>query len=108
MKNRLSAGNSNFIRQHIIERVYEKIKEKQNVLKHNHFFYFDTPIKNGKGLLDRVNRWNSFMKDDILPLAFYVIDGAALIEILKKLKSNEFYIYKNISGKSHKVRIKNK
>ena len=100
MKNRLSVGNSNFIRQHIIEKVYEKIKEKQNVLKHNHFFYFDTPIKNGKGLLDRVNRWNSFMKDDI--------DGVALIEILKKLKSNEFYIYKNISGKSHKVRIKNK
>jgi hypothetical protein len=108
MKNRSTIGNNTFIRQHLIEKVYDQIKEKQSILKHDHFFYFDKPIKNGKTLLDRVNRWNPFMKDDILPRTFYGIDGVSLIEVFKKLKSNDFYIYKNISGKSHKVRIKKK
>lgn len=101
-------SNNNFIRQHIIQKVYEQIKEKQNVLKHDHFFYFDTPIKNGKSIIDRVNRWNPYMKDNVLPHTFYGIDGVALIEVFEKLKSNDFFIYKNISGKSHKVRIKKK
>ena len=48
------------------------------------------------------------MKNDILPRTFYGIDGVALVEVFKNLKRNDFYIYKNISGKSHKVRIKKK
>jgi hypothetical protein len=51
MKNRSTIGNNTFIRQHLIEKVYDQIKEKQSILKHDHFFYFDKPIKNGKNFI---------------------------------------------------------
>ncbi len=104
----MKKSNFNFIRHHLINKIYDQIKEKQNILKHDHFFYFDVPIETSNGLLNRVNRWYPYMKNDILPRTFYGIDGVSLIEVFKKLKNNDFYIYKNISGKSHKIRIKKK
>jgi hypothetical protein len=34
----------NFISKHLIEKIYEEIKKKQAILKHEHFYYFDEPI----------------------------------------------------------------
>ena len=96
----------NFITKHLIEKIYDQIKEKQSILKHEHFFYFDEPINTRKGKLDRVNRWNPYIKNQVLPHTFYALGGNELIEIFTKLKDNDFYIYKNIDSKSHKMRIK--
>jgi len=98
----------NFITSHLIEKINEQIKQKQATLKHDHFYYFDEPIKDKKKVIDRVNRWNPFVKNEILPSTWYAMDGKALHELYFKLKNNEFYIYKNLDGKSHKMRIKKK
>ncbi len=98
----------NFITRHLIERINEQIRQKQATLKHDHFYYFDEPIKDKKKVIDRVNRWNPFYKNEILPSTWYAMDGKALHELYSKLKNNEFYIYKNLDGKSHKMRIKKK
>jgi hypothetical protein len=98
----------NFITSHLIEKINEQIKQKQATLKHDHFYYFDEPIKDKKRVIDRVNRWNPFVKNEVLPSTWYDMDGTALHELYSKLKNNEFYIYKNLDGKSHKMRIKKK
>jgi hypothetical protein len=99
----------NFITRHLIEKINEQIKHKQAVLKHDHFYYFDEPIKDKKKIIDRVNRWNPFVKNEVLPSTWYAMDGTALHELYLKLKNNEFYIYKQLEdGKSYKTRIKNK
>ena len=98
----------NFITRHLIEKINEQIKQKQAILKHDHFYYFDEPIKNKKRVIDRVNRWNPYVKNEVLPSTWYSMEGTALHELYSKLKNNKFYIYKNLNGKSHKMRIKNK
>lgn len=106
---------SNFIDRHLIEKIYEQTVYKQNVLKHDHFFYFDEPIqisdkaknsfvKNKK--IDRINRWNPYLKEEIMPTSYYCLGGSALMQIYDRLKSNKFYIYKKYLNKSHKMRIK--
>jgi hypothetical protein len=99
----------NFITRHLIEKINEQIKQKQSILKHDHFYYFDEPIKDKKKTIDRVNRWNPFHKEQILPTTWYALDGRALHELYCKLKNNQFYIYKKLDdGKRYKTRIKNK
>lgn len=97
----------NFILKHLIEKIYEEIKKKQTILKHDHFYYFDEPIKDGKRQIDRVNRWNPYVKNEVLPTSWYSLKGGSLVDAYKKLKNNDFYIYKNLDdGKSYKTRIK--
>ena len=96
-----------FIERHLIERINEQLKQKQAVLKHEHFYWFDEPIKDKRRVIDRVNRYNPYIKDQILPASWYSFDGSTLREIYFKLKSNDFYIYKKLGdGKSYKTRIK--
>lgn len=106
---------SNFIDKHLIEKIFEQTVYKQNALKHEHFFYFDEPIqltdkvpnsfaRNKK--IDRINRWNPFLKDEVLPTSYYCLGGSVLLQILDRLKNNKFYIYKSYLNKSHKMRIK--
>ena len=102
----------NFITRHLIDKIEEELKKKQAVLKHDHFYYFDEPIKDGKKhirYIDRINRSYPFVKDEILPITWYALDGSSLRELYMKLKYNQFYIYKKLDdGKSYKTRIKNK
>ena len=99
----------NFIKLHLISKIEEQLKEKQAVLKHNNFYYFDEPILYKKKLIDRVNRFNPYFKNEILPSSWYGLDGKVLRDIYLKLKNNQFYIYKLMEdGKSYKTRIKNK
>lgn len=95
----------NFIRRHIVEKIYEKVKQKQILLKHEHFFYFDQPVQNGSKKIDRVNRWSPYYTDEILPQSFYALESKSLLEIYNKITNNSFFIYKNFGTKSHKVRI---
>ena len=97
----------NFITRHLIEKINEQIRQKQATLKHDHFYYFDEPIKDKKRVIDRVNRWNPFVKNEVLPSSWYSLEGGSLMDAYKKLKNNDFYIYKNLDdGKSYKTRIK--
>jgi len=98
-----------FIERHLIQKINDQIKQKQSVLKHEHFYWFDEPIKHNKKVIDRINRWNPYYKDEILPSSWYSFSGSVLREIFFKLKNNDFYIYKKLDdGKSYKTRIKKK
>jgi hypothetical protein len=102
----------NFITRHLIDKIGEQLRLKQATLKHDHFYYFDEPIKDGKNhkrIIDRVNRSYPFVKEEILPITWYALDGTSLMEVYLKLKHNKFYVYKKLEdGKSYKTRIKNK
>lgn len=96
-----------FIERHLIDKINDQLKQKQAILKHDHFYYFDEPVRNKKKLIDRLNRYNPYFKEEILPSSWYSLDGSTLREIYFKLKNNEFYIYKKMKdGKSYKTRIK--
>lgn len=96
-----------FLEKHLIKQINEQLKYKESVLKHNHFYWFDEPVKSKKKVIDRVNRWNLYFKDEVLPGSWYSLDGSVLREIYFKLKFNDFYIYKKLEdGKSYKTRIK--
>lgn len=106
---------SNFIKQHIVKKINEQVKEKQSKLNHHHFFYFDDSIDIGiqttdrylrNKKIDRINPWQPFLKEDIIPTTYYALNGPVLIEIWQKLKSNQFFIYKTYDKKSFKVRMK--
>ena len=45
-------------------------------------------------------------KEEILPVGWYALEGNILLGIYDKLKSNEFFFYKRIEGKSYKARLK--
>ena len=97
----------NFITRHLVDKINEQIKQKQAILKHDHFYYFDEPIKDKKRAIDRVNRWNPYVKNEILPISWYAMDGTSLKDLYFNLKYNNFYIYKKLDdGKSYKTRIK--
>ena len=96
-----------FIERHLIEKINKVLIEKQSILKHSNFYYFDEPIRDKKKVIDRVSRFNPYHKEEILPASWYSLNGSPLREIFMKLKNNDFYVYKGFEdGKSYKTRIK--
>lgn len=97
-----------FIEKHLRRKIEELIKEKQAILKHDSFYWFNEPIVYNKKLINRVNRFNPYLKEEILPISWYSCNGRVLKEIFFKLKNNEFYILKTSNnGRNYKTRIKN-
>lgn len=100
-----------FIKIHIISKIFTLIKNRGEILKYDGFFYFNEKIKSGDRVIDRVGCENifAFEEDRIIPVSFYTLDGQALVEIFKKLKYNDFHIWKTMEdGKDYKIRLKKK
>mgnify|MGYP000473433418 CR=1 FL=1 len=97
-----------FIRTHLITKIKDQVKEKQNILKFDGFLYLDKDITDGLKKINRLNKWNAYPKEEILPSNWYLLKGVTLLELYAQLKDNNFYIYKTLEGKSHKMRIKKK
>ena len=98
----------NFITTRVIAKIKEEIKDKQKILKHDGFFFFDKPINDGKKVIDRTTVVTPYPKEEIIPISWYNVKGTSLLEMYSQLKDNSFYIYKIYEGKSHKMRIKKK
>lgn len=100
-----------FIKIHIISKIFTMIKNRQEVLKYDGFFYFNDIIESKNRKINRINCSNPFAyeKEEIIPISFYTLDGQILMEIFKRLKANDFYIYKRMEdGKDYKIRLKKK
>lgn len=105
----------NFLEKHLTEKIYELTTQKQELLKHKGFLYFDELIET-KYTDKKINRINAsvgvgafslYAKEEILPLGIYSLSGKTLLEIYKKLKNNEFYTDQKFKdGKYYKVRLK--
>ncbi len=96
----------NFIRTHLITKIKDQVKEKQKVLKHEGFLFLDKPVNDGKIVINRINGYVPYAKEEVLPLNWYKVKGTSMLEIYSQLKDNSFFIYKLYEGKSHKMRIK--
>lgn len=104
-----------FVRLHIIRKIKEELNHKLKVLDYDGFFYFDTPITDGKKMINRIyspssyslQEINIYHKEEILPVSISKTSGLTLLDIYSEIKENRVYIYKMIKGKSHKMRIKN-
>jgi hypothetical protein len=95
-----------FISRHLVNKIEDQIKEKINILKHDGFLYFDHIIEDPKKRINRVNRHNVFAQEQVLPVGWHYLSPLTLVKIYNNLKNNNFFIYKEIKGKSHKMRIK--
>jgi len=97
-----------FIKTHLISKIKDQVKEKQNILKFDGFLFLDKDIDNGLKKINRINKYNVYNKEELLPVNWYNINGGSLLEVYSQLKDNNFYIYKLYEGRSHKMRIKKK
>lgn len=105
---------TNFISEHLINQIKKMVKEKSKILDSgNSWLYFDEKIKPKTTKsqmwfkeLNRINTYNVYQTEGLLPVSWINIPGKDLIKIYQILKENKFYTYKNITGRSHKVRIK--
>jgi hypothetical protein len=104
----------NFITKHLIKKIETEIREKFSILKVENFCYFDEPVifKNkynkdsAKKTINRVNKFNPYVTEEIMPSSWYLMSGDTLIEIYDRVKNNDFYAYRKIDGRDHKIRIK--
>lgn len=97
-----------FIKRHLIKSIENQINKKQDSVNFIGFFYFDKKVKDKKRdwKINRVNNRNAYPDEKAFPLSFWSLDGKNLVDIYKILKNNEFYFYKKINGKDHKIRLK--
>lgn len=98
----------NFISIHLVKKIQEQVEQKSKILSANRFIYFDEIIYDSKKKIDRLDKYNPYAKEEILPLSWYFLSPKTLIKIYENLKTNKFYSYTLIGNKSHKIRIKNK
>lgn len=96
----------NFISMHLVKKIQEQVEQKSKILSSNRFIYFDEVIDDPKNKIDRLDRYNPYAKEEILPLSWYLLSPKTLVKIYENLKTNKFYSYRLIDSKSHKVRIK--
>lgn len=98
---------ADFIRQVLITKIKDQIKEKETILKFDGFFFFDKDIKDIR-TINRLNRNSLYLKEELMPLSWYQVKGTSLLDAYSQLKDNKFYIYKILEGKQHKLRMKNR
>lgn len=96
----------NFITEQVIRLIENEIEDKRKLTSITNFYYFNDPIFDGKRVIDRVSRFNPFVKEEIVPIGWYGLSGNALVQIYDKLKNNDFFFYKLIEGRSYKARLK--
>jgi hypothetical protein len=103
-----------FISEHLISTIKKMVKEKKEILGTN-WLYFDEKIKPRKTKskmwfkeLNRINEYNVYQTEGLLPVSWINISGEELLDVYNLIKENKVYTYKNITGRSHKVRIKNR
>lgn len=97
----------NFIDHHLISKIIELYKFKLKILEQeNGFLYFDFPIKTNIYKIDRIGNGFVYFENQILPLDWNSITGKTLLSILKQIKENNVYIYREIDGKIFKTRLR--
>ncbi len=102
-----------FIKKHLLEKIKEKVNRKQDSINFSGFFYFDSPVvdtktnNNRQIVINRVNRDFIYEKEEIIPLIKNQLNGSTLVNIFFKIKNDEFFFYKKVNGKDHRIRFKN-
>lgn len=113
-KNDTKYQKSNFLRTHIITKIFEKSYKAREVVEmpHNSFLFFDKNIRIKNGRINQsINRFGKgglHGQNEILPLPWSTLTGKQLMDALMMIKQKEFYFKKTLNGKEYKVRLKKK
>ena len=103
-----------FIHPHLLKVIKELIIEKKKELgNYDGFLHLNEPLLidnysefcyEKKVYIDRIY-FRPYAVSDAVPMSWYLVRGFDLLRILKLLKENEFYVYKNEDGEKHIVRL---
>ena len=96
-----------FIKRHLIKKIIEIVDIKQDYLNYTGMFYFDNKIKYKEDDINRMNKYSIYTNSLYKVYGYHQVSGPQLVDIYLQLKNNEFFVYKKIEGKDHKIRIKN-
>ena len=58
--------------------------------------YLNEPVLFGNYFINRLGKGNIFYSNSHIPIDWMSLDGGVLIKILKRIKNNEFFIYRKI------------
>jgi hypothetical protein len=79
-----------FLTTHILNKISEETIRILNKTGSNaSFIFFDAPIRDGKYLIDRVNKISPFEYDKVLPISWYRLNNLTILKIYNKLKNKE-------------------
>lgn len=102
-------SKSNFIRNHIINKIHNIYHTKRKILGNQKFLYFDRVYKHNKNYkINRIGNSLLYSEDEVWPLSWYNISSENLIQIYDDLSKNRFFTYLDEDGKFHKIRLKTK
>jgi len=101
---------SNFIRTHLIKEIFQRSSEKKKICQvpDNAFIYFDEPIQTTMYKINRFGKGSFFFSEQVLPIDWGSIDGEILLKALEHIKTNKFFVLKDVEGKFYKTRPKGK
>ena len=101
---------SNFIRLHLIKEIFQRSSEKKKICQvpDNAFIYFDDPIQTTMYKITRFGKGNFFFEEQVLPIDWTSIDGNILLKAVELIKTNKFFVLKDVEGKFFKTRPKGK
>ena len=97
---------SNFIRTHLIKEIFQISSEKKKICQvpDSTFIYFDEPIQTSSYKINRFGKGSFFFTEQVLPVDWGSIDGKILLKAVRQIKTNRFFILKDIGGISYKTR----
>lgn len=98
--------NMNFIRKHIISSI-QGLYEANRQFASGGFIYLDEHVELPRGRkINRINGQYAYCHEEIVPMAWDEIPGKTLGVLKSRIKEGSFYSYRNIEGKSYKIRKK--
>jgi hypothetical protein len=99
----------NYLKRCIVNKILSEVKIKQDSINFEGTFHFDSNLKvkiAGKEYsINRINRERPYALNNPFPIE-WSMDGGSLVNILFRIKNNEFYFYKKVNGKEHRIRFK--
>lgn len=95
-----------FIRAKLIAKIKDQVKIQHQILEFEGFLFLEREIPHGKKIINRLNRWSLYPKEELMPLNWMQISGSSLLDIYLQLRGNNFYIYKLNGDKSYKIKPK--
>lgn len=97
-------ANCNFLTRHLIKKITDMVKltEKDYIQR---YIYLDRVIYDGNRVINRVNRYNPYEVESLLPTSWYMLSVQSLLSIYEQLSDNKIYTYDVVDGGAVKKRL---
>lgn len=98
-----------FISVHLVQQINARLNERIKILQGEpgDFIYFDEPITfysgRAKFKINRMGLGRLYCKDLHTSLDWQILGGSTLLEVLTKIKSNQFYTHRKFVGSNGRI-----